>query len=116
MNCPKCGGPLTDRTLVCSSCVERMNAAAVRKLQHQPLLLMAEGKGEFITHPTPAGQHVQMFRVKRAFCGSERRARKADQRRMTYHGSGWNYLCPACRDAIEEILIEAREAEAIEKS
>lgn len=117
MTCPKCGRPIVD-AIVCRFCIAAMNEEALRRRQHQPLLLVAAGQGKFTLHPTNTGLHVEMFgqktaKTRRAFCGSIKRAAEKDQRREAYRGKAWPTACEKCREAIEELLADAREAEAI---
>lgn len=121
MNCPKCASPLDHLDLICRFCVLRHNEEAVRRLQHQPLLLVAGGQGVFTVHPTNTGAHIEMFgrkvhKVERMFCGAEKRAAIAKQRTAVYHGQSWPILCEKCREEVEKILAEARAAETVRQA
>lgn len=109
--CKKCGRDIPAGKLSCLHCLGHRNAEARRRYQLDPVLQVAQGKGAFTIHK---GGHAQLFGPfsGRAFCGGKVAAR--DKRSLVDYGTdAYRRLCPKCREAIEETLVEAREAQAI---
>ena len=111
--CRKCERDIPDKKIGCPWCLGRRNAEARRSFQLAPVLAVSQGKGEFTVHK---GGHAQLFGPfsARAFCGEEVHTPRAKRYPVAYASPAYgDRLCPKCREAIEEILVEARTAEAI---
>lgn len=130
MTCPRCGQDYDAvtinrkvyRPVICPHCAAQKNHDAVRSYQIQILPLVEQGKDEFTVHQKPDGLHIQMFGRKRfkannqtwrAFCGKPANAGPDRRRPLAYRGRGWDQICEKCREAIEELLAEAHEQEAM---
>jgi len=115
--CRKCGQPVPDNLISCPYCAGEKNDAAVRRAQYEPLLLAAAGRAEFRVYPMPSGRHARQFFSDAAFCGIPCQASEKKRERFSYrHPGRWNELCAKCRERIEELLIEAGQAEAMKEA
>lgn len=102
----------------------------MRRYQLERVLQAAEGNGQFIIHKKPSGNHAQMWgphardgRARAFFCGGQAAdfnkkkelvlAPEIKRGRLSYGAKGWALVCEKCRESIEELLVEARTAEAM---
>jgi hypothetical protein len=135
--CQKCRRQYPSAKLSCPHCAGRKNDEAMRRYQLDRLLLVAGGKGPLTIHRKPSGNHAQMFGpwdnglAPQFFCGGapadfdkekklilapEKRRYRVGYRSPGSTGEGapaYREVCEKCRAAIEELLTEAREAEAM---
>ena len=71
MTCSKCGKDVTDNMLTCIACTLKLNDAAIRRAQYEPLLMVAAGKGALQGYRCADGlNHVRMFHTDICFCGT----------------------------------------------
>ena len=127
--CPRCKRP-KGGLFDCRNCLSGRNRYEMRRYQLGRLMAIAAGKGELVIHKKPSGDHAQTFspytkdgRDYGFFCGGapsdygkDKRlvlAPEKRRRRVKYAGAGYALVCEKCREAIEELLAEAREGEAI---
>jgi hypothetical protein len=119
--CKKCGKPVPDKLISCPTCAAERNRDAMRRFQYAPLVAIAAGKAALTIHKTRSGNHAQMFApnglAAHAYCGAEANAPKNKRYALAYRAPVYVLdVCEKCRAAIEELLAEAREAEAIREA
>jgi hypothetical protein len=119
--CPKCGRPLPEKKISCPSCAQRKSRDALRGFQFHALLEAARGAVLFTVHKLSSGEHVQMFAPRGwknppAFCGAAATAPRKKRYPLGYRHAPYALVCAKCRDAIEELLVEAQTAEAMKTS
>ena len=110
MNCSTCGKDVGDNMLSCIACTLKKNDEAVRRAQYEPLLMVEAGRGELKGCRCGDMIHVRMFQSDICFCG--RPAAESSRQRfdIEWHSDALNRVCRLCRNAIGEILAEAKAA------
>ena len=108
MICSTCNHYVPDGLIACPVCAEERSRAAMRKYQHHPLALVAQGRGVLTTRAINNVRHVQMFGCAKTYCGEtvESYNRRNSILFLALRDER-EHICARCADEIDVIVKEA---------